>query len=175
MKLGWTALLLLASCASPAALPRERVDLIIRGGTIYTGSGAPFVGDVAVSGDRIRAVGRRLPHSAARLVDAMRHVERGELGDQAELEVLTADEYADINRGFGLMLDSLREEHRLLEVTQDLAGELLLEVLIGRIMTATTQLLGAERASIFVYDEKADELFSLYADGLEKAMKELSR
>lgn len=70
MKLGWTALLLLASCASPAALPRERVDLIIRGGTIYTGSGAPFVGDVAVSGDRIRAVGRRLPHSAARLVDA---------------------------------------------------------------------------------------------------------
>lgn len=70
MKLGWAALLLLASCASPAALPRERVDLIIRGGTIYTGSDAPFVGDVAVSGDRIRAVGRRLPHSAARLVDA---------------------------------------------------------------------------------------------------------
>ena len=110
---------------------------------------------------------REVSHSAARLVDAMRIVESGRLED-AELDILTTDEYADINRGFGLMLDSLKEEHQILEVTQDLAGELLLEVLIGRIMTATTQLLAAERASIFVYDEKADELFSLYADGLEK-------
>ncbi len=70
MRLGWTALLLLASCTTPAAAPPERVDLIIRGGTIYTGSDAPFVGDVAVSGDRIRAVGRRLRHSAARVMDA---------------------------------------------------------------------------------------------------------
>src|SRR5690349_4980968 len=53
-----------------AAAPPERVDLIIRGGTIYTGSEAPFVGDVAVAGDRIRAVGRRLPYQAARVVDA---------------------------------------------------------------------------------------------------------
>ncbi|MBX3482601.1 adenylate/guanylate cyclase domain-containing protein [Phenylobacterium sp.] len=110
---------------------------------------------------------REVSNSAARLVDAMRHVERGDL-DDAKVEVLTTDEYADINRGFGLMLDSLREEQRLLEVTQDLAGELLLEALIGRIMTATTDLLNAERASLFVYDDKTDELFSLYADGLEK-------
>ncbi|HEX7944252.1 MAG TPA: adenylate/guanylate cyclase domain-containing protein [Phenylobacterium sp.] len=109
---------------------------------------------------------REVSNSAARLVEAMRQVESGRL-DEADIDVLTTDEYADINRGFGLMLDSLREEQQLLEVTQDLAGELLLEVLIGRIMTATTQLLAAERASIFVYDEKADELFSLYADGLE--------
>ena len=74
----------------------------------------------------------------------MRVVESGRL-DEAQLEVLSTDEYADINRGFGLMLDSLREEQQILEVTQDLAGELLLEVLIARIMTATTQLLDAER------------------------------
>jgi adenylate cyclase len=104
--------------------------------------------------------------SAARLVEAMRQVERGRL-DEARVEVLTADEYADINRGFGLMLASLREELQILEVTQDLAGELLLEVLIERIMHATTDLLGAERASLFVYDEKAEELFTLYADGVE--------
>lgn len=109
---------------------------------------------------------REVSHSAARLVDAMRHVEGGRL-DEAELDVLTTDEYAEINRGFSLMLDALREEQQILEVTQDLAGELLLEVLIARIMTATTQLLNAERASLFVYDEKADELFTLYADGLE--------
>ena len=70
MRLVWSVLLLLGSCVSPAASPPERVDLIIRGGTVYTGSDAPFVGDVAVSGDRIRAVGRRLGISAARVIDA---------------------------------------------------------------------------------------------------------
>jgi adenylate cyclase len=109
---------------------------------------------------------REVSRSAARVIEAMRVVETGHL-ENAELEVIGTDEYADINRGFGLMLDSLREEQQILEVTQDLAGELLLEVLIARIMHATTQLLAAERASLFVYDEKSDELFSLYADGIE--------
>ena len=109
---------------------------------------------------------QEVSRSASRLVEAMRRVEGGEL-EEAKLDVLSTDEYAAINRGFGLMLDSLREEQQILEVTQDLAGELVLEVLIARIMTATTQLLNAERASLFVYDEKADELFTLYADGLE--------
>ncbi|WP_324749430.1 amidohydrolase family protein [Sphingomonas sp. LY54] len=66
----WIALLpaaTLLGCATPAA---ERVDLIIRGGTIYNGSDAPFVGDVAVSGDRIKAVGKRLDLKAERVVDA---------------------------------------------------------------------------------------------------------
>jgi N-acyl-D-amino-acid deacylase len=40
-----------------AAEPRT-YDLVLRGGTIYDGSGGkPFVGDVAVNGDRIAAVG----------------------------------------------------------------------------------------------------------------------
>ena len=62
--------LLLATVTLVGAAPPERVDLIIRGGTVYTGSDAPFVGDVAVSGDRIRAVGRHLPFAAARVVEA---------------------------------------------------------------------------------------------------------
>jgi len=109
---------------------------------------------------------RDVSRSAARLIEAMRQVESGRL-EGVELQILTTDEYADINRGFGLMLATLREEQQILEVTQDLAGELLLDVLIARIMHATTQLLGAERASLFIYDEKADELFTLYADGME--------
>ncbi len=52
------------------AAPPERVDLLIRGGTIYSGAAAPFVGDVAIVGDRIRAVGRRLPLPARRIIDA---------------------------------------------------------------------------------------------------------
>jgi N-acyl-D-amino-acid deacylase len=53
-----------------AAKPVEPVDLLIRGGTVYTGSAAPFVGDVAVSGDRITAVGRHLSLPARRTLDA---------------------------------------------------------------------------------------------------------
>ena len=42
-------------------------DLIIRGGTIVDGTGeAPFVGDVAIDGDRIVAVGKDLGRRGAR-------------------------------------------------------------------------------------------------------------
>ncbi len=45
-------------------------DTIIRGGTIYDGSGrAPYVGDVAIRGDRIVAVGR-VRGGAKRVIDA---------------------------------------------------------------------------------------------------------
>jgi len=64
------AFLLLAVALLGGSAAPERVDLIIRGGTIYTGSDAPFVGDVAISGDRIRGVGRHLPYAAARVIDA---------------------------------------------------------------------------------------------------------
>ncbi|MEE8537998.1 MAG: D-aminoacylase, partial [Acidobacteriota bacterium] len=44
---------LMTACASPPAY-----DIILRGGTIYDGSGgAPFVGDVALRGDTIAALG----------------------------------------------------------------------------------------------------------------------
>jgi len=52
-----------------SAAPRH-VDLLISGGTVYTGADAPFTGDVAVSGDRIVAVGPHLPVAATRTIDA---------------------------------------------------------------------------------------------------------
>jgi len=60
---------LLSSCATPSVVPAE-ADLLIRGGTIYPGGGAPFTGDVAVRGDRIIAVGPRLSVTAVRTIDA---------------------------------------------------------------------------------------------------------
>ena len=62
--------LLLASCAS-VPLGAPTADLMIRNGTIVDGSGgAPYVGDVAVRGDRIVAVGPHLGGIAARTIDA---------------------------------------------------------------------------------------------------------
>jgi N-acyl-D-amino-acid deacylase len=59
--------ILTLGAASPA--PRK-VDLLIRGGTIYTGSAEPFVGDVAITGDRIVSVSRHADVVAARTIDA---------------------------------------------------------------------------------------------------------
>ncbi|HYG49116.1 MAG TPA: amidohydrolase family protein [Allosphingosinicella sp.] len=69
MKAGGLALALGLAGLGAAPAP-EPVDLLIRGGTVYTGSSAPFTGDVAIVGDRIRAVGRRLPADARRVIDA---------------------------------------------------------------------------------------------------------
>jgi N-acyl-D-amino-acid deacylase len=54
------------------ALAPSGYDVLIRGGTIYDGSGgAGFVGDVGVRGDRIAYVGPSLPSATARkIVDA---------------------------------------------------------------------------------------------------------
>ena len=102
--------------------------------------------------------------SAATLAGAMRLVEGGEL--DLDLNITSTDEYADLFRGFNHMIRGLREEVKLLEVTQGLAGELNLDILIQRIMSAACDLLDCERATLFVYDSKADQLWSRYAAGL---------
>lgn len=58
------ALLLGAAPAPPT------VDVLVRGGTVYPGTQAPFTGDVAVRGDRIVAVGPRLVVAGRRVIDA---------------------------------------------------------------------------------------------------------
>jgi N-acyl-D-amino-acid deacylase len=51
--------------------PAPRYDTVIRGGTIYDGSGgAPFRGDVAMTGDRIAAMAPHLAGRGRREVDA---------------------------------------------------------------------------------------------------------
>ncbi len=59
---------LFANSAAPAP---TAYTVLIRGGTIYDGSGgAPYVGDVALKGDKIVYVGPHAPGHAARIVDA---------------------------------------------------------------------------------------------------------
>lgn len=110
-------------------------------------------------------VASEVSRSAARLIEAMRAVEHGDL-DNA-LHLTSTDEYAELFRGFNLMLGSLREEVRILQLSHDLAGELNLDRLLGRLMHATTELLNADRSTLFLYDRKTGELFSRVAEGLE--------
>jgi N-acyl-D-amino-acid deacylase len=79
---GLATALLLAACATPAPTvvetPAEVVeagtydhDILIRGGTIYDGSGgAPYVADIAIDGERISAVYPKLKGDARIEIDA---------------------------------------------------------------------------------------------------------
>jgi N-acyl-D-amino-acid deacylase len=79
------ALLALSACATGPSERRPRAgeedrkpsaaapayDTIVRGGTVYDGSGtAPFVGDIGIKGDRIAYVGPALKSKAAGEIDA---------------------------------------------------------------------------------------------------------
>ncbi len=61
---------LAASFSGAGAQPAPHHDLILRGGTIYDGSGAaPLRGDIAVSGQRIQAVGDLGPATADKIIN----------------------------------------------------------------------------------------------------------
>jgi adenylate cyclase len=61
-----------------------------------------------------------------------------------------------------------REEQELLEITEAISTELHLDTLLVRIVAAPTQLLDAERSTLFVYDPNRDELWSKVAEGTEQ-------
>lgn len=59
-----------AALAKPGADRQPEFDLILRGGTIYPGEAPPYVGDVAIRGDRIVYTGPTAAGRAARMIDA---------------------------------------------------------------------------------------------------------
>ena len=62
------------------------------------------------------------------------------------------------------MNDDLRQ---LLDVNLAITSEMQLESLLRKIVEVTTKILQADRSSLFLYDEKRDELWSLVAEGVE--------
>jgi adenylate cyclase len=61
-----------------------------------------------------------------------------------------------------------REELELLQITEAISTELHIDTLLARIVAAATQLLDAERSTLFVYDPAKDELWSKVAEGTEQ-------
>lgn len=68
----WRTSALASMWLASAAIAATPVDVLIQGGTIYDGSAAmaPYVGDVAITGDRITYVGPRADVTAKRTIDA---------------------------------------------------------------------------------------------------------
>ncbi|MCK4577151.1 MAG: GAF domain-containing protein, partial [Candidatus Marinimicrobia bacterium] len=61
-----------------------------------------------------------------------------------------------------------KQELDFLEVVSQISSELELEPLLQKIITTVTQMLEAERSSLFINDEKANELYTIVGEGLGK-------
>lgn len=61
----------IVSAPAPVAVPAPAYDLLIRGGTIFDGSGgAPYLGDIGIRADRIVYAGPQRAATATQIVDA---------------------------------------------------------------------------------------------------------
>jgi len=66
--------------------------------------------------------------------------------------------------------DSQREEAQILEVTRAVSSELNIEKLLRRIIAIASELLEAERSTLFIYDPTTKELWSRVAEGISERM-----
>jgi adenylate cyclase len=58
-----------------------------------------------------------------------------------------------------------REEEELLAITEAISTELRIDPLLARVVHAATELLDAERSTLFIYDAATDELWSKVVEG----------
>ena len=88
--------------------------------------------------------------------------------DQALLEALTSHASAMLEnaRLQENIAKAQRDEHQLLGMSQALSSELHLDGLLEKVVSITTDVLEAERSSLFLYDPSTDELWSKVAEGL---------
>ena len=78
------------------------------------------------------------------------------------------DEIGDIARSLEADQQNRRDEARLLETTSAIATQLDLDTLLLQIMDASSDLLNAERSTLFLYDVKEKQLRSRVAQGVNE-------
>ncbi|MBV9829927.1 MAG: GAF domain-containing protein [Alphaproteobacteria bacterium] len=93
----------------------------------------------------------------------------GPFGDEQLALVESINRHAASALQQSLLVERLeqaqREEIELLEIAEAISTELHVDVLFTRIMAAATQLLNAERSTLFLYDQLNDQLWSQVAEG----------
>jgi N-acyl-D-amino-acid deacylase len=173
-------------------------DVLIRGGTVYDGSGdAPFVADVAIAGDTIAAVGDLGDATAARIVEAEgRAVAPGfinMLSWATESLIEDGRSQSDIRQGVTLEVfgegwsmgpysEEMKQEELLsqgdikYEITWTTLSEYLDQLVAGGISTNIASFVGATTARIHVlgYEDRAptpaelDEMRALVREAMEE-------
>ncbi|MCX5812343.1 MAG: GAF domain-containing protein [Proteobacteria bacterium] len=89
--------------------------------------------------------------------------------DLALLEAITSQASAALQNAqlFEEVQKAKAEEKQLLEITSAISSELKLQPLLVKIMETTTDILNADRSTLFLHDGKTNELWSQVAQGLE--------
>jgi adenylate cyclase len=82
------------------------------------------------------------------------------IASQASTALLNAQLFEDIKK-------AQEQESQLLDVTSAISSELHLEPLLLKIMQTTTEILEADRSTLFMHDEKTNDLWSIVAQGAE--------
>jgi len=100
-----------------------------------------------------------------------KHVGDFDTNDQRLLEGLSQQAAAALEnaRLFEKVERQQREEAMLLEVVSSIVSEVRLKPLLAKILTAATRLLDSDRGTLFLHDEKRNELYSHIADGIDSA------
>ena len=90
--------------------------------------------------------------------------------DSVLLQAFTTHTAAAIETAhFGqIARESQREEAHIMEVTQAVSSELNIEKLLRKIISIATDLLEAERSTLFLHDPTTDELWSRVAEGMDE-------
>ena len=97
-----------------------------------------------------------------------KHEGQFDVDDQRLLEALSSQAAAALENAqvFEKVERAQREEAMLLDVVSLIASEIHLDPLLAKIVVAATQLLDADRGSLFLYDPSRNELYSRVAGGL---------
>ncbi len=78
--------------------------------------------------------------------------------------VVLAERWARSISSSEAVTDDLRQ---LLEVSSSITSEMELEALLARIVEVASRILRAERSTLYLHDAKHDELWALFAEGME--------
>ncbi|MGA8261341.1 MAG: GAF domain-containing protein [Arenicellales bacterium] len=90
--------------------------------------------------------------------------------DRALLEALTSQAASALEnaRLFQEVQRQQKEEAQLLEVTEVISSNLQLDELLNQVIRIVTEMLNADRSSLFMYDSRTGELWSRVAEGLDE-------
>jgi len=114
---------------------------------------------------------RALTKPLERLSQVIQRRSHGDYDDHIGDEYMRrGDEVGAVARALQLDLRRRRDEKKLLDATAAIATQLDLDKLLEKIMEAATNLLDADRSSLFLFDERRKALVSRVAQGLEEIL-----
>jgi adenylate cyclase len=152
-------------------------------GSVFTSGKPVVVADVAADPHFDALIDKQTGYTTRSLISVPLKTAAGEIvgvaeclnknhGEFAEHDVELLSDIGEVavpalrsSRFIERMTLAREQEMLFLDVVTDITSEIDLDVLLHRVMAEVTRILGAERSTLFLSDEKTNELFSHVAQG----------